>query len=331
MTAESPSTEQSVLVGDVGGTHARFAVVDRSRKSWTIGHRTDLEEQFPQFADALRAYLERAGLEHMPKAAAIAIAGPVTEGSVKLTNRKWTVSEQDLGELGFTQALLLNDFAALAFGASYLEPEQLQTIGPELEGIASEPVSIVGAGTGFGASLLGRFRGRSVAVATEGGHMAFAPDGEQETEVLKILFRQFGRVSVERVLSGPGLENLHNALAEIAGRPPPALQAAQITESAENGDVACKETIDMFCGIYGAVAGDFALAHGARGGVFLAGGIAKKILPMLMKSAFRARFEDKGRLSHYVKPIPTRLILTEDATFLGAARASSELAEIALK
>lgn len=316
---------QDVLVGDVGGTHARFAIVDRSASPWRITQRLDLEDPFPAFADALRAYCDRTGLAQLPKAAAIAIAGPVTAGRVALTNRNWRTSEQELQQFGFAHALLLNDFAALAFAASSLEPGALCPIGPELSGMKDEPISIVGAGTGFGASLLARCRGRAIAIATEGGHMAFAPGTDREVEILRVLRKKFARVSIERILSGPGLENLHNALAEISGLTATAMHASDIAERAEHGDHLCRDTIEAFCGVYGAVAGDLALAHGARGGTFLAGGIAKKIRTMLAQSTFRARFEDKGRLSAYARAIPTQLILTEDATFLGAARASLEL------
>jgi glucokinase len=326
MSATARAAERTVLVGDVGGTHARFASVDCSVEPWRIAHRLDLDEPFPAFADALRAYLTRSGLTPLPRAAAIAVAGPVTGGSVALTNRKWQTSETELRQLGFSHALLLNDFAAIAFAAANLAPDQLQTIGPELAGLKDEPISIIGAGTGFGASLLARYRGRSVAVATEGGHISFAPGNERESQVLAKLRRQYGHVSVERILSGPGLENLHQALVELSGRKPMPMHAADIAERAGRGDAECSDTIAVFCAIYGSVAGDLALAHGARGGIFLAGGIAKKIRPMLLRSEFRARFEDKGRLSGFVNAIPTRLILTEDVTFLGAARAAQDQA-----
>jgi len=316
-----------VLVGDIGGTHARFATVDCASDPWRIANRMDLEDPFPHFVDALRAFLGRSGVDPLPRAAAIAVAGPVTAGAAALTNRNWRTSEADLTKFGFDRVLLLNDFAALAFAAGHLAANEVATIGPELPGLKDEPISILGAGTGFGASLLARSRGRSIAVATEGGHMAFAPADVLETEMLGILRKQFGHVSVERILSGPGLENLYKALAQISGRKASAVHAAEITERAQRGDPECREAIDRFCAIYGAVAGDFALAHGARGGVFLAGGIARKVKTMLAQSTFRARFEDKGRLSPYVKAIPTRLILAEDVTFLGAARASREFAD----
>jgi len=311
----------TVLVGDIGGTHSRFAVVDVSNPVRRIDHRGDLSGAFAGFREALRAYLDQAGLPALPGAIALAVAGPVTAGAVELTNRAWRISEQDLRDFGFRDVLLINDFAALTFAISTLAPSEMHTIGPDLEGLPGEPISVVGAGTGFGAACLARFHGRAVPVATEGGHAGFAPGNDREMAVLEILARRFGHVSIERVLSGPGIENLHRALSQISGRPSPALSAAEIVaRHAEDRD--CREAVDMFCAIYGSVAGDFALLHGARGGVFLAGGIAQKIEPVLAASGFRARFEDKGRLSHYVRAIPTRLILSEDTAYIGTANAS---------
>jgi glucokinase len=310
-----------ILVGDVGGTHARFAVVDTDAKPWRIDRTRDLAEAFPTFTDCLKAYLDRSGVTPLPEAISLAVAGPVTAGAVALTNRAWSISEKELKAFGFKDALLVNDFAALAFSVESLATADCRTIGPELAGLSGEPISIIGAGTGFGAACLARFHGRSVAVATEGGHAGFAPGNEAEIEVLRVLARRFGHVSIERVLSGQGLENLHIAIAEIAGRKAPKLEAAQIVAHA---DADCRAAVAMFCAVYGSVAGDFALAHGARGGVYLAGGIAQKIEATLRKSEFRARFENKGRMSGYVTTIPTRLVIGENIAFLGAARASLE-------
>jgi glucokinase len=317
----SGAFNDSVLVGDIGGTHSRFAIVDVSHPIRHVDHRADLGGTFASFKDALRAYLDKVGLPALPKAIALSVAGPVTAGAVALTNRAWRMTEQELRDFGFRDVLLINDFAALAFAVSTLEPAAIRTIGPSLEGLASEPISVIGAGTGFGAACLARFHDRAVPVATEGGHAGFAPGNDREMDVLKVLAHRFGHVSIERVLSGPGIENLYGALSQISGRQTLPLSAEEIVgRRAEDRD--CGDTIDMFCAIYGAVAGDFALMHGARGGVFLAGGIAQKIEGVLAGSAFRERFENKGRLSHYVRTIPTRLILSEDTAYIGTANAS---------
>lgn len=319
------SLDPPVLVGDVGGTHARFATVDPGHRPMRIYGRLDLPaDDFANFEDALQAYLDHIGDGGRPKAAAIGVAGPVTAGHVEFTNRDWHASEENLRKLGFTHALLINDFAATAFSVTTFASDDFRAIGPELPGMADEPITVLGAGTGFGVSCLARYRRRSLPIATEGGHIAFAPGSDAEIAVLCALERRFGRVSIERILSGPGLENIHAALGEIAGRPAGTPSAADIVENATAGDAVCHAALDMFCSVFGAVAGDFALAHGARGGVFIAGGIARKIDRFLVKSKFRARFEDKGRLGHYVGAIPTALILNEDAAFLGAALASSQ-------
>jgi glucokinase len=311
--------EAAVLVGDVGGTHARFAVVETD--PFRVTDQLELAaDDFESFDATLAAYLGYLGLKR-PRAAAIGVAGPVTAGRVSFTNRDWHASEEGLHKLGFERALLINDFAAAAFSVTALRPEDVRSIGPQLDSIADEPITILGAGTGFGVSCLARFRGASLPIATEGGHVSFSPQNGEQREVLRILAARFGHVSVERVLSGPGLTNLHGALSEMAGKNPATLHAAEITQQAEDGEEISAAALDMFCAIFGAVAGDFALAHGARGGVYIAGGIARKIESTLARSAFRAAFENKGRLSYYVQAVPTRLILNEDSAFLGAALA----------
>jgi glucokinase len=312
-------------VGDVGGTHARFAIVDATGPPpWTIRERQDLEGDFPTFLDALRTYFDRTGAPH-PDIAAVAVAGPVTDGTARFTNRGWNISEADLKSFGFGQATLVNDFAVLAFAAEILTDKDLRTIGPPLPGRDPGTITILGPGTGFGVSCLARDRERAVPMATEGGHIGFAPSDAQELAVLQLMWKEHGRVSVERILSGGGLEALYKTLEQLAGRTPQALTAADITAAVGN-DSACHAALSMFCAVFGAVAGDLALAHGARGGVYIAGGIAQKIETFLVQSAFRQRFEDKGRLSPFVQAIPTRLIVNPDVAMLGAARAGARLA-----
>ena len=321
MTAKS-----AILVGDVGGTHARFAVVDVAANTpWRVGQRLDLDEAFPTFAAALRTYMQRMSIVAAPAAAVIAVAGPVVDGKASFTNRHWQISEQQLQAAGFKNALVINDFSALALAVDVLAGADLRRIGPDLPGVRHAPISIVGAGTGFGVSCLAHSANVAVPIATEGGHIGFAPSDEQEVALLQYLSRQFGRVSVERLLSGPGIENIYRALQVLGGRPALDLSAPEITARAVSGDADCKGVLASFCAILGAVAGDIALAHGARGGVYLAGGIAIKIQDVLAQSAFRARFEQKGRLSPYVKAIPTQLIVNDDVALIGAARAGLTL------
>lgn len=315
-----------VLVGDVGGTHARFAVVDAwGPGPWRIHARGDLTMRFDRFTDALNLYLNQARLPKLPSMAAIAVAGPVTAGTVRFTNRAWTISESELRQFGFAKVVLINDYAALALATDLLRAEDVRTLGPTLQGVAGAPISIVGAGTGFGVSCRVRAGDLVIPLATEGGHIGFSPTNEREVGVWRALGQRFGRVSVERILSGPGLENLHQALQGMDGSPGVGLPAAEITARALMSDVACSATLTMFCSILGTVAGDLALAHGAQGGVFLAGGIGQQIASFLAASPFRARFEGKGRLSDFVKAIPTRVIMNSEAALLGAARAALDL------
>jgi glucokinase len=324
------SADDRILVGDVGGTHARFAVVEPSeQRPWRILQRLDLAERFATFNDALQSYIERAGFAQLPRSAAIAVAGPVAAGTARFTNRGWDISEQALREVGFERALLINDFAALAFAVDLLGEEHVRTIGPQIKGVEGGTITILGAGTGFGVSCLARYGKMAVPMATEGGHMGFAPSDVDELTALKLMWRQSGRVSIERILSGEGLERLFGTLEQSAGRAAPALTAAEISAAALRNDVGASAALTMFCSVYGAVAGDLALAHGARGGVYLAGGIAEKIEGFLMQSPFRRRFEDKGRLTPYVAAIPTKLIVYPDVALLGAARAGVILARAA--
>lgn len=326
------SSDNRILVGDVGGTHARFAVVEPSGAvPWRILHRLDLAEPFATFNDALRSYLERAGVTPLPRLAAVAVAGPVAAGTARFTNRGWDISEQALREVGFERALLINDFAALALAVDLLDEKHLHAIGPQLKGLEGETITILGAGTGFGVSCLARYGDLAVPMATEGGHMSFAPSNADELAALQLMWKQAGRVSIERILSGDGLEHLYRTLEQLAGRSPPALTAAEISAAALRHEAGPRAALTTFCSIFGAVAGDLALAHGARGGVYIAGGIAEKIEEFLIQSPFRRRFEDKGRLTGYVAAIPTQLIVNPDIALLGAARSGIMLAPAASK
>jgi glucokinase len=315
------SSDGRILVGDVGGTHARFAVVEpEATGPWRIVHRVDLVEPFATFNDALQGYLERAGLSLLPRTAVIAVAGPVSAGTARFTNRGWDISEAALRSQGFERARLINDFVALALAVDLLDEKHLRTIGTRVNGLPGGTITILGAGTGFGVSCLARDGDRIVPLATEGGHMSFAPTNAEELAVLQLMWKQSGRVSIEHILSGGGLEHLYRTLEQLGGRAPTALAAAEISAAALRNEAGARGALTMFCSIFGAVAGDLALAHGARGGVYIAGGIAEKIEGFLMQSPFRRSFEAKGRLSPYVAAIPTQLIVYPDLALLGAGR-----------
>lgn len=307
------------LVGDIGGTNARFALVDFDGPDPQLIEPTSYKgEDYGTAEDAIEHYLAKMGLKH-PEQAVVAVAGPIEHGAVHFTNSDWKLSEDSLRRAGgFRTARLINDFTAQALAAPRLSPKDLRQIGP-LQTSGEGDLAILGPGTGFGAAGMVRRHGVETPLATEGGHIAFAPTDETEIEILRALTKRFGRCSIERILSGPGMEDLHVILGEIEGRPVDELTAKQITEHGVAGDSCCTATIHRFCAILGASAGDLALALGARGGVFIAGGIAPRIVDLLEHGPFRARFEAKGRLSDYAKAIPTHVVMNPHTALIGAA------------
>jgi len=323
MSSAATSTSLA-LVGDIGGTTARLALADLSGAKPVISDIRDYPSRsYASGSDVVRAYLADTGRK--PDTASIAVAGPVTGGAVHFTNLGWTFSESEIRKLGLSRVRLLNDFEALALATQHLAPDDSSTVGPVEEGEAGATVAVIGPGTGFGASALVRSGGHTVAMAGEGGHASFGPGDEVEREILAVLARKFPHVSIERVLSGPGLQNLYSALDAIdgiVGEPP---DPTEITRLALQGEAKCARTLLRFCAILGSVAGDFALTYGAREGVFIAGGIAPSILPFLEKSAFRDRFEAKGRFNTYLGAIPTRVIVHTHAAFLGAAELARQI------
>ena len=313
--------DQVLLVGDVGGTNARFAIARMIDGRPVLDHHESFPaERHPTFLKGVAAFID--GCEVKPTGGVIAVAGPVTDGEIDLTNSPWRVSEAELQTLGLKPVRLINDFEALAWGAPLVASPELASLGGPDEGDPHAAIAVLGPGTGFGVSVLARDpAGNAVAIPSEGGHACFAPGDAVEDEVLRILRRRYDRVSIERLICGPGLLNLHRALAEIDGRESHIDDPALITaEALETPNSHCGATLARFCAILGCVAGDIALTTGARGGVYIAGGIAPRILPFLKASPFRERFERKGRFQDYMAAIPTTVILHKHAALLGAAR-----------
>ncbi|MDB5430043.1 MAG: glucokinase [Caulobacter sp.] len=310
------------LVGDVGGTNVRFALVDlASAEPRLVDPRGFLCADFPTLEAAIERYLAERPQATRPDSAVIAVAGPVTDGAANLTNGRWEMSEAALLKRGFASARLINDYCALALAVRRLSPADLGVIGPDHPADAGS-VAIVGAGTGLGVGALIRDGDSEAVAVTEGGHIAFAPGDDTEAEILHHLAGRYGRVSLERILSGPGLVNLRWALGRIRGVETPPLEPPQIVERAgAGGDPLCAETLARFCEIYGAACGDFALSFGATGGVYLGGGIPPRILDALRAGGFRARFEAKGRFKPYTARINTQVILYPYAALLGASAA----------
>ncbi len=312
------------LVGDFGGTNARLALAEFAGEIPTIGNvRHYHAKDFPRAADTIAAYL--AETRAKPSVAVIAAAGPVSHGAVHFTNVGWSLTERELATMGLARTRIINDYVAAALATQLLEAADVHQIGP---GAADRRrnAAVMGPGTGFGASaLIIDDDGNAVPIAAEGGHASFAPNDDVEIDVLRFLMRRLGHVSIERILSGPGLCNLHKALNAIEGVIEATEDSEAITRAALAGERLSLRTVMRFCAIMGSVAGNLTLTYGAQGGVYIAGGIAPGILPIIDRSDFRSRFESKGRFADYLRAIATQVIVRADASFLGAARAARML------
>jgi glucokinase len=309
----------SGLVGDVGGTNARFALIDGEGRVRNL--HIYPAAKYASLNEIIADYLERTmGRKHPPRAV-IAVAGPVLDGEIEFTNLAWQVSEGELlAQFEFEAVRLINDFAAQALACPILGPDALKPLGPVMRGDADGPMVVLGAGTGFGVAGLARSERGDVEVSTEGGHAAFAPSDDLEVEIWSQFRARHGRVSIERILSGRGLFELYGVLGGLRQGEAVLADEKAVFEAAAKGDPLASETLDRFCAILGSVAGDLALSFGARGGVFVSGGIAPRMAERLATGDFRARFEDKGRLSAYLRQIPTSLVVHPYPAIIGAAR-----------
>jgi glucokinase len=314
------------LVGDIGGTNARLAWVSGPGAA-PEGVRTYACAQYASLADVIRTYLAEERRQ-VPPWAAIGIANPVVGDRVQMTNHHWAFSIEEMRQgLGLQRLLVLNDFTALAMSLPSLMEQDVRQVGAG-RAVPKAPRALLGAGTGLGVSgLLSSDGGRLVPVNGEGGHVTLAAANDREAAVLATLRRRFGHVSAERALSGPGLVHLHDAVCELSGREPPPRAPADVTQAALAGrDVHCEEALALFCSFLGNVAGNLALTLGARGGVYIGGGIVPRLGDWFDRSDFRVRFEDKGRFKAYLADIPTLVVQAAHPALLGAARALDELA-----
>jgi glucokinase len=311
------------LVADVGGTNARFGWiadaaggVDHVRKLPVAAH--------AGLGEAAQAYLaELAPLigGAAPHKAAIAVATAIRGDHVHLTNSDWSFSRAALAQrLKLDSLLVLNDFEALALSLPRLKASQLRAHGalPQPAGM----LAAVGPGTGLGVGGVLQTAHGWVAVAGEGGHATLAAADDFEAQLLAAVRAEHPHVSAERLLSGIGLPTLHAGVASVLGQRTETLDARAIVERFNaGGDALCRRTIDVFCAMLGGFAGNVALTLGARGGLYIAGGIVPRLGDAFFASAFRQRFEDKGRFSDYLRAIPTALVTDTLAALAGAAHA----------
>lgn len=302
------------LIADIGGTNARFALVEAG--SDLVDERTLLVREHAEPALAIEAYLAGRKVEE----AVIAVATPVEADLIRFTNSPWTLSATALrARLGLRQLAVINDFVAQALAMPHLQPAELEPIGDGAPA-AGRAVGVLGPGTGLGVSALVPGRIGWTALPTEGGHVSMAPGSQRERQVLEALSHRFGHVSNERVLSGQGLLNLAQALATIDGATLGAATPEAVTTAAAEGTCPhCVEAVAMFSGLLGSAAGDLALVLGARGGIYVAGGVCLRLGALFDREAFRRRFLAKGRMRSYLEPIPTWLVLRGDTGLIGAA------------
>ena len=307
------------LIADIGGTYARFALETAPGR---FEHAASLRcAEHADFHAAVSAYL--ATLPGGPVAhAAVAIANPVEGDEVRMTNYHWQFSIEQMRErLRLDTLVVVNDFTALAMAVPRLAAQDRRQVGG---GQAREGsvIGVLGAGSGLGVSGLIPAGGGWVALGTEGGHTSFSPHDEREIAILRFAWQRFEHVSFERLLSGPGLELIHRALADHAGdRNALELSAPEITRRGLDGsDALCAAAIEAFCAMLGTAAANLAVTLGALGGIYIGGGIVPRLGEYFDRSPFRARFEDKGRLSEYVAGIPTFLVTHPYPAIVGAAR-----------
>ncbi|HZR56060.1 MAG TPA: glucokinase [Terriglobales bacterium] len=318
-----------ILAGDIGGTHARLAFFDVLNGRYSLvtssvfpsREYAGLDQIVTQFVDASPAH---------PTLACFGIAGPVTNGRVETSNLPWVIESKRLAaELNINQALLINDLEATAWGIGALSPSDVVALN-EVKGQPIGNQAVIAAGTGLGEAGMYWDGVNHHVFASEGGHGDFAPQNDLEVELFRYLHARFGHVSYERILSGPGLVNVYHFLRDTnRGTEPKWLleemlhsdPAAVISKAALAGTCPLSEhTLDLFISVYGAEAGNLALKYKATGGVFLAGGIAPKLLPKLTSSLFMKAFLDKGRMQHLMESMPVSVITNDSLALLGAAR-----------
>lgn len=306
---------EKTLLGDIGGTTARFAVLTGD----ALGAVDHLPvSQYCSLIEAIRGYLGSDAERGPVDAAFLGVAGPIESGRGTLINSQWVIDAAELhGTLGFKSVHLINDFEAVAHALPHLRESDVRPIAggkPPL----GEAMAVLGPGTGLGMAGIVHRGDRMTVIPTEGGHATLPGATPREDAVIARLRDRFGHTSAERALSGPGLENLYAAIAAIDGAAVPDRAAAEITQQALGRSCpVCVMAIDMFCAMLGTVAGNLALMFRARGGVYIAGGIAPQIVDLLARSEFHARFMAKGRFRPYLEGIPVAVIVNPDSAFLG--------------
>ena len=310
------------LLADIGATHARFTL--ESSPGVFEAVRVLKCDEYTGIVPLLRAYLSgnpQAKVHH----AAFAIANPIDGDQVRMTNRDWAFSIEDVRrEFGLYTLLIVNDFTALAMSLPGLQARDVMQVGGGVP-VAKSVIGVLGPGTGLGVSGLIPTSDGFVTLGSEGGHVNFAPTDEREYAILQFAWKEWPHVSTERLISGPGLELIYRALAERNQQKVQALAAQDIMRGAlSDADVLCLETLECFCAMLGSFSANLAVTLGAFGGIYIGGGIVPLMGDWFKSSLFRSRFEAKGRFSSYLAQIPTFVITTPNPAFYGVSAILSE-------
>ncbi len=310
------------LLADIGATHARFALETAPGVLRSV--RVLRCDDFPGIVPLLHSYLadhKNIRLNH----AAFALANPISGDTIRMTNRDWTFSTDEVRrELGLNTLLIVNDFTALAMSLPGLSGADLMQVGGGTPA-SNAVIGVLGPGTGLGVSGVIPTVDGLVTLGSEGGHVNFAPADEREFAILQFAWKEWPHVSNERLISGPGMEIIYRALAERAGKKVTPRSSPEIISGAlDDNDPLCLEVLECFCNMLGGAAANLAVTLGSFGGIFIGGGIVPRMAELFAKSGFRARFEAKGRFTDYLSQIPTYVIITPNPAFYGVATILSE-------
>ncbi|MCP3951167.1 MAG: glucokinase [Desulfobacterales bacterium] len=310
---------QISLVADIGGTNARFALIEGSGFE-LIEARSLICAEYPTIVDAIQAYLD--GISSaIPVRGVISVAAPVTGGQIQMINHNWHFCiDACRQQLGWKSIKVLNDYTALALALPFLPENQCQKIGGG-EISSNHAKAVIGPGTGLGISGVLPVAGTDtwLPLQSEGGHSSYGGLTDREIDVIRLIRKKQPHVSAESIVSGPGISLIYSALTQLETGHPVNLRPDEISELAIGGKSAeAMETLAMFCSVLGTMAGNLALTLGARGGIYIGGGILRKMVHILRGSDFRERFEQHGRLTSYLSRIPTYLIDTDYPALIGA-------------
>lgn len=308
---------------DIGGTHARFALAEvEGGKVVALEPATTVKTaDYPSFQDAWDDFA-CSGVRKAPRAAAIAMAGPVHGEAIGFTNNPWVIRPAELNaQLGVDAHLLINDFAAVGHAVANAAPEHFLHLAGANQGLPEGTISVVGPGTGLGVAHLWRDASGYRVIATEGGHIDYAPTDAIDDAILARLRQRHGRVSVERVVAGPGLAEIYATLARLGGKGAREMDEKELWSLATSGtDALAAAALERFCMALGSVAGDLALAQGAAATV-IAGGLAYRIRDHIVRCGFVDRYRSKGRFEPLIATLPVKLLTHPQPGLLGAAAA----------